>query len=389
MNTFVLFWNPAISSYILDRFHDDLDNGYDVGNWSVWQHDLAHCRDRFFMVRCGEGNTGVCMSGYFISEPYSGEDWSDRGREVYYMDLVFDHVIDPDVFPVLTTAELQKAIPSFDWSGGHSGRLLPDADAETLEKLWRKYLKANETVFHTHATRGFISEHDLDSLIEENKIQADSKDGVIEAKVYITNDGEFRIIYDYNGSYANSSYTNCDLEKAMEEFEKNRRYKSVHYNYLDAHDEELFEKAALLAVRSHRGQVDKAGKPYICHPLRVANKVLYPFDKDRDDAVIVALLHDVIEDTPVTYEMLLEQGFPKHIADAVLALSRREDESYDDFIRRVAENKLAAKVKKADIEDNINPLRLNEFTQEDAARTAKYLKAWKYLTECATKATEK
>ena len=111
MNTVILFWNPAISSYTLERFKNDLANLDDTYDWSVWEHDKAKYGDRFFLVRCGEGNTGICMSGRFSSYPFKAEDWSGRGREVYYMKMLPDYIIDSEVNPILTTKELQKAIP--------------------------------------------------------------------------------------------------------------------------------------------------------------------------------------------------------------------------------------------------------------------------------------
>ena len=70
MKTFILFWNPEISSYTIERLREDLEVEQHVSNWSVWEHKKAHKGDRFFMVRCGEGKTGICMSGFFSSEPY-------------------------------------------------------------------------------------------------------------------------------------------------------------------------------------------------------------------------------------------------------------------------------------------------------------------------------
>jgi hypothetical protein len=147
MKTFILFWNPAISSYKLDDFQRELEEmteGYNNMNWSIWEHDKAHVGDRFFMVRCGEGKTGVCMSGYFSSDPYEGEDWSGRGRKTYYMDLEPDVMIHPEYLPILTTMELMNEIPTFDWTGGHSGRFLDEKSADKLECLWKEFLERNE-----------------------------------------------------------------------------------------------------------------------------------------------------------------------------------------------------------------------------------------------------
>lgn len=166
MNTFILFWNPRISSYTLERLRDDLEHWTYVSNWSVWQHEDARYGDRFFMVRCGEGKTGICMSGRFNSSPYKGEDWSGKGREVYYMDLKADVVIDPDYLPILTTEKLKKHIRSFDWSGGHSGRLLKAAQAKKLEMLWSEFLEQNEWIFGKHSLR--IGFDDYPSKDERN-----------------------------------------------------------------------------------------------------------------------------------------------------------------------------------------------------------------------------
>lgn len=122
-------------------------------NWSVWEHEQANAGDRFFMVRCGNGNTGICMSGYFSSNPYKDEDWSGRGRITYYMNLASDVMIHPEHLPILKTDELISAIPSFDWRGGHSGRLLDAGLAERLETLWAEFLKEHQEMFVIRAAQ--------------------------------------------------------------------------------------------------------------------------------------------------------------------------------------------------------------------------------------------
>ena len=154
MNTIILFWRPSISSFKIDDFQYFIENrDSEYFNWSVWEYDKAHCGDRFFMVRCGEGKTGICMSGKFISSPYKDTDWSGQGRDVYYMDMYVDTAIHPDFMPILTTERLQAAIPDFDWTGGHSGRLIAASDAAKLEKMWKEFLNENDEIFHYHAFR--------------------------------------------------------------------------------------------------------------------------------------------------------------------------------------------------------------------------------------------
>lgn len=141
MNTFILMWNPAISSYKMEYLESEMEDfPYSDYNWSVWEHEKAHEGDRFFLVRVGEGNTGVVMSGYFSSDPYEGEDWSGKGRKTFYMDMAPDHIFHPEKTDILTTEQLTAAIPDFDWTGGHSGRMLTEEQAERLETLWEKFL---------------------------------------------------------------------------------------------------------------------------------------------------------------------------------------------------------------------------------------------------------
>jgi (p)ppGpp synthase/HD superfamily hydrolase len=131
----------------------------------------------------------------------------------------------------------------------------------------------------------------------------------------------------------------------------------------------LLEKAIRIAVNAHAGQKDKAGAPYVLHPLRVMMKM----GSDRE--MIAAVLHDVIEDTTCTLDTLRREGFPAEIITALDHLTRRQAETYADFINRVKENGLALKVKLADLEDNMNTGRLPLLTDNDRRRLARYREA--------------
>lgn len=171
MKTFILMWNPAFSSYTWDRFKkdqaeickDDWCEGF--GNWSVWEHEKVEEGDRFFMVKVGEGKTGIVMAGYFYSDCYDGEDWSGKGRKTYYADLFIQVQIDTELADIITTEELLREIPNFDWSGGHSGRLLDDASAEKLELLWLRYI--NKVRFNKKENAVFIRDiNDVSGVLE-------------------------------------------------------------------------------------------------------------------------------------------------------------------------------------------------------------------------------
>lgn len=135
----------------------------------------------------------------------------------------------------------------------------------------------------------------------------------------------------------------------------------------------LVEKSLAIALDAYKGQVDKAGQPYILHPLRLMAKM------ETEAEQVVALLHDVVEDSDYTPEDLVEAGIPERLVEAVLQLTKNEGESYEHFVQRASSNDLARKVKIADIEDNINVLRLNTLEDKDLSRVAKYHRAWKML----------
>ena len=133
------------------------------------------------------------------------------------------------------------------------------------------------------------------------------------------------------------------------------------------------EKAIRIAAQAHEGQRDKAGAPYILHPLRVMMKMATEAEQ------ITAVLHDVVEDTDWTMEGLQDEGFHGEILAALDCLTRRDSEEYGDFIKRVKLNPLAVKVKIADFEDNMDGSRLKEVTEADATRFEKYKLALRIL----------
>jgi (p)ppGpp synthase/HD superfamily hydrolase len=101
----------------------------------------------------------------------------------------------------------------------------------------------------------------------------------------------------------------------------------------------LLERAIAIAVEAHRGKKDRYGSPYILHPLRVMAKVR------TDSAKILAVLHDVVEDTDWTFEDLRKEGFPEEILHALDCVTKRQGEPYEDFVKRSAANSLARQVK--------------------------------------------
>jgi (p)ppGpp synthase/HD superfamily hydrolase len=132
----------------------------------------------------------------------------------------------------------------------------------------------------------------------------------------------------------------------------------------------LLNRAIILAVEAHAGQTDKAGEPYILHPLRVMLRLTDPTER------IVAVLSDVIEDSHYTLSDLEEMGFPQDIVSALDALTRRPGEHYFDYMKRLSLNLIATKVKLADLADNTDPARKSNI---GASMHARYQKAIGYL----------
>ena len=134
------------------------------------------------------------------------------------------------------------------------------------------------------------------------------------------------------------------------------------------------EDAISIAALAHKGQRDKAGAPYLLHPLRMMMRM------NSEAAMMAAVLHDVVEDTDWTLERLREKGFSAEVLEAVDCLTHREGESYQEFVERVRANPLARQVKIADLEDNMNIQRMGRLGAKDLERLEKYHRAWCVLT---------
>ena len=134
------------------------------------------------------------------------------------------------------------------------------------------------------------------------------------------------------------------------------------------------ERAVEIAAQAHAGQKDKAGAVYLLHPLRV----MLNLDDATEAERIVAVLHDVIEDSEDwTSDRLLEEGFSQEIVRALESVTKRPDEDYMTFVRRAGTNEIGRKIKHADIEDNLRPL--EDPTPKDCEKRALYREAARYL----------
>lgn len=249
------------------------------------------------------------------------------------------------------------------------------------KKEWDK--KAQEIMRRSNASNGasmaLNNKEDETQTQDEDDFEddyADDNDNDNTADISLSNEGRVEIdMYD-----ADISVDASTLTKAKELFfeklrQKGKDPKKVKFEY-ESMDEEyykLYDKVLTLVTEKHKGQRDKARKPYMGHIARVMRECWSP------EAKIVALLHDIVEDTDVDERFLRSYGVPEEIIRSVMAITKREGEDYMDFIDRVANDEMAMEVKIADLEDNMDIRRLNNLEEEDFRRLQKYHNAWKLL----------
>ncbi|MCP0887913.1 GTP pyrophosphokinase [Ligilactobacillus sp. WILCCON 0076] len=143
-------------------------------------------------------------------------------------------------------------------------------------------------------------------------------------------------------------------------------------------EESFTEKALGVAMKYHEGQLDLGGSPYINHLITVGELVKKGNDLNTDEVVAIAYLHDILEDTECR-EVDLYNLFSKGIVEAVIDLTRKHDETYQEYLERLKPNELARIVKLADLSNNQDISRISNPTKRDFDRRKKYLKAISFL----------
>lgn len=137
----------------------------------------------------------------------------------------------------------------------------------------------------------------------------------------------------------------------------------------------MTKKALRLCFDAHKEQVDKSGMPYVFHPFHLAEQM------KTEETTIVALLHDLVEDTEYTIEDLTNMGFEKSITDAIALMTHADDVEYMDYVRAIKSNPIAKAVKLADLRHNSDLSRLDVVNEKALKRREKYLKAITILEE--------
>ena len=135
------------------------------------------------------------------------------------------------------------------------------------------------------------------------------------------------------------------------------------------------KKALKLCFEAHKNQMDKSGMPYVFHPFHLAEQM------QTEETTVVALLHDLVEDTDYTIEDLTSMGFDKSITDAIALMTHADDVEYMNYVREIKNNPIARAVKLADLKHNSDLTRLDVVDQKALSRREKYLKAIALLEE--------
>lgn len=135
----------------------------------------------------------------------------------------------------------------------------------------------------------------------------------------------------------------------------------------------MTKKAMKLCFAAHKEQVDKSGLPYVFHPFHLAEQM------EEEDTTIVALLHDVVEDTQVTFADLEEMGFSREVIEAIRLMTHPEGVPYMEYVARIKDNPIARRVKLADLKHNSDLSRLDRVDEKALARVEKYRAAMALL----------
>ena len=138
---------------------------------------------------------------------------------------------------------------------------------------------------------------------------------------------------------------------------------------------EKTKKALNICFNAHKDQTDKSGMPYVFHPFHLAEQM------QTEETTIVALLHDVVEDTDYTIDDLTALGFNKMVTDAITLLTHSDDTEYMDYVAKIKTNPIAKAVKLADLRHNSDLSRLDVITEKALKRREKYQKAIALLEE--------
>lgn len=155
--TYLLRWNTAISNFKMKDFEDCMKRFNEPESclsWCIWDWQDVRIGDKVYMLRVGEGTTGIVMCGKIISEPYVSEDWSGKGRVTHYVNIALEQMMHPEKAVIPQTEDLQNRFEEVEWTSGHSGTLLDEETAYQINKFYDKFLVDNREQFAVNSDNG-------------------------------------------------------------------------------------------------------------------------------------------------------------------------------------------------------------------------------------------
>ena len=290
------------------------------------------------------------MRGYFSSDPYQDEDWSGRGRVTFYMDIEPDVMIHPDYLPILTTEELNRTIPEFDWTGGHSGRLLEVSLAEKLEKIWATFVNGHSEMFIFRAARQKVDPNDFPSANDDQQI----------VEMHLTNNGMIRL---YN--------LPCDVEIEGDNVDSAKNQFAAEINQKTGKKPDLIFKYEGIE-KEYQLLYDKVIRIVLLNK-KAGLSFYLPFWSTQ--MRIVSMLNKV----SASPELLIKQGFPDEIVTSVKALERKPEEDFLHYVKRAANDEFAKEIIEEEINDALR-IRDLEIIDDDRVKALnENLAALRYL----------
>ncbi len=291
--TFILMWNPEISSMKIDDWNNCVARfPFADFNWSVYEHEQVRYGDQCYLVRVGSTNTGVVLKGTFISEPQKGDDWSGKNRITYYCDIMIQNITNTDLAPFITTKELQDNIPSFEWTKGHSGRLLNDKEAYQLEQLWDEYSKRNAAIIKQQKK---LSSYCIDKSIV-HKIKG--FDNLVDYfKTYKNRDykKDVECVYkhtSYNDSWNYGFNCNYDTEKFTLKLVLHKAIISITCSQIEDlnihYDNPYFYTNYLIiySIDEYRLRVETNDISITCKKISISKPKAYNYDAEKESVII-------------------------------------------------------------------------------------------------------
>ena len=382
MNTILLYWNQTNTDFDSETFLMNISEIDEVNchkneqyselwfdNYKLFLDPTQKvgAGDHFFIYCYGGKNNGICISGYLSSDYYEEEQIIDGGRIVGHLDLVPNYMIHPDHHQILSGETLKTIIPEYEWDYFAYGRILNSEVSVKVEKIWKSFLEENPALFsHWSAIQSF----DFSQFVPQK-----------EETVYIglTDDGKFKA-----HNYRCDLDIECDdvetvqkrsIEILEKKYGKSKEIKFEFHDYF-CDNNKFVESVLKLISNSCKGVKDESGNPIIWQIIKAS----------RIDSLhgtrIIAMFLKLIELNLIKETDLEQEGIPHDLIETIHVLIKNDNESYETYIDKVAQNLQGRDYMIDALRDKLNIVyRYKELKDEDFDNLRKWLKAYHKLMD--------